>query len=215
MKSRRLKGIYAITPDTLDTADLLARVEAALAGGVRLLQYRNKTASPALRLAQCEALLARIRAVDGTLIVNDDYRLAEAVGADGVHLGKDDGPLADARSRLGPERLVGVSCYNDLGRALRLRDAGADYVAFGRFFPSATKPEAVAAPVELLSRAVSQLEVPVVAIGGINKHNAPELFQAGADAVAVLGALFCVDNVQQEARALSSLAPVRGVQLQI
>jgi thiamine-phosphate pyrophosphorylase len=212
MKRSRVSGIYAITPQTEDTAGLVTKVAAALAGGVRIVQYRNKTGSASLRRAQCGALVERLRDVNGTLIVNDDSRLAVDVDADGVHLGKDDDSLADRR--LGVDRIIGVSCYNDLARARALQAAGADYVAFGSFFPSISKPGAVCAPLDLLSRAKTELSVPVVAIGGINKDNAIKLIERDADALAVLSALFCVDDVEQEARVLTSLMANRDLQLQ-
>jgi len=214
MKRAQVSGIYAITPETEDTVELLARVSAALAGGIRLFQYRNKTGSEPLRREQCNALLDRVREFDGVLIVNDNARLASDVDADGVHLGKDDESVTDARRRLGPDKIIGVSCYNDLARARVLEAAGADYVAFGSFFPSFTKPAAVSAPVNLLSRAKSELKVPVVAIGGINKDNAATLIEAGADALAVLSGLFSVDEVEHEVRVLSSLFTRRRLQLQ-
>ena len=214
MKRNPVSGIYAITPETKDTAALVAKVVAALAGGIRLVQYRNKTGSDRLRREQCAALLTHLRAVDGTLIVNDSSQLASDVDADGVHLGKDDETVAEARRRLGPDRIIGASCYNDVARARALQAAGVDYVAFGSFFPSLTKPAAVAASMDLLARAKSELKVPVVAIGGINKDNAVALIEAGADAIAVVSALFSSDDVEQEARVLSSLIGTRSMHLQ-
>lgn len=210
MKRSRVSGIYAITPETGNTPELLANVAAALAGGVRTVQYRNKTGSARLRRAQCGALVELLHQSDGTLIVNDDSCLAVDVQADGVHLGKDDESLADARRRVGFEKIIGVSCYNDLARARAMQAAGADYVAFGSFFPSRTKPAAVRAPLELLSRAKSELSIPVVAIGGIDKDNAAGLIERGADALAVSSALLCVDDVEQEARALCGLMTDRS-----
>ncbi len=202
MNRGRISGIYALTPETEHTAGLIEKIHAAIAGGVRLFQYRNKSASRHLRHEQCEALLEIIKRSGGTLIVNDDVRLALDVGADGVHLGIDDGPVSQARKMLGPERIIGVSCYNDFDRALASEEAGADYVAFGSFFASLTKPAAVTAPVNLLSRAKSRLQVPVVAIGGIDENNAPALVKSGADAVAVLSSLFNNDDVEEHARRL-------------
>lgn len=214
MKRSPVRGIYAITPETDDTSGLLAKVDAALTGGVRVVQYRNKSGSTALRRAQCRALIERVHGVDGTLIVNDDSHLAVAVDADGVHLGKDDDSLADARCRLGADRIIGVSCYNDLARARALQAAGADYVAFGSFFASSTKPEAVCAPLDLLSWARAELSVPVVAIGGINKDNAIRLVERGADALAVLSALFCAEDIERDARLLCGLMDNQNLQLQ-
>jgi thiamine-phosphate pyrophosphorylase len=202
-RARRLGGLYAVTPDIADTGELVARVEAALDGGASAIQYRNKTADPARKRAQAAAL-ARVHALRGGLfIVNDDAALAAAVGADGVHLGEDDGGIAAARELLGPERIIGVSCYDDFERACAGVAAGADYVAFGSFFPSSVKPGARRAAVELLGRAAS-LGVPVVAIGGITAENAAGLQRAGAHAVAVISAVFDAADVETAARAIAS-----------
>ncbi len=205
-RARRLHGVYAITPDGIDTPRLVECVSAALAGGAAAVQYRNKTADAALRRVQAAAL-ARVHAVRGGLyIVNDDAALAAAVGADGVHLGDEDVGVTAARELLGPDRLIGVSCYDDYARAETAVAAGADYVAFGSFFPSSVKPGARRADVSLLQRARG-LGVPVVAIGGITADNAGELARAGADAVAVITAVFGAlepDAVLQAARAISA-----------
>ncbi len=195
--ARRLAGLYALTPDDDDTARLAARVRAAQAGGAAAVQYRHKTASAALRRTQAAALaalLAKSGASSGAassalFIVNDDPALAAAVGADGVHVGADDACLEAARAAVGPARLVGVSCYDDFARAEAAVRGGADYVAFGSFFASATKPAARRADRALLARART-LGVPVVAIGGIDAGNARALAEAGADAVAVIRAVF-------------------------
>jgi thiamine-phosphate pyrophosphorylase len=200
-RARRIAGLYAITPDLADTADLTARVTAALAGGAAAVQYRNKVADAALRHAQAHAL-ARVHALrGGVLIVNDDAALAAAVGADGVHVGEDDASIVAAREIVGPDRLVGASCYNDLDRARAAVAAGADYIAFGSFFSSTVKPNARRAELELLA-AARALDVPVVAIGGITADNASSLVGAGADAVAVITAVFDAPDVEAAARAI-------------
>jgi thiamine-phosphate pyrophosphorylase len=188
-RARRIAGLYAITPDSTDTARLADAVAAALDGGASTVQYRSKSPDAALREAQARALARVFAARGGIYIVNDDPALAHAVGADGVHIGGDDGSIAAAREAMGEDRLVGVSCYDDLARAERAVREGADYVAFGSFFPSATKPSARHAQVALLARA-GALGVPVVAIGGITADNAGTLIEAGADAVAVISAVF-------------------------
>jgi thiamine-phosphate pyrophosphorylase len=202
---REVSGLYAVTPDVADTPGLLTTAEAVLGGGARLLQYRNKSASSALRLAQARALLALCREFRVPLIVNDHLDLALAVNADGLHLGAEDGSLAAARERLGPARILGTSCYDRLERALEAERLGADYVAFGSFFPSSVKPGAVRAPLALLRQAKRRLLVPVVAIGGITLDNAPQLIAAGADGVAVVSALFGADDVRLAARRFSAL----------
>jgi thiamine-phosphate pyrophosphorylase len=206
---RRLAGLYAVTPDLADTADLVARVEAAITGGASAIQYRNKTADPALARAQAAAL-ARVHAARGALyFVNDDPVLAAAVGADGVHVGEDDGAIAAARAIVGPDRLVGVSCYNEFERARTAVAAGADYVAFGSFFLSSVKPEALRAELSLL-RDASSLGVPVVAIGGIDADNAGDLFSAGADAVAVISAVFAAGDVADATETLMKVVRRHG-----
>jgi thiamine-phosphate pyrophosphorylase len=206
---REITGLYAVTPDLADTPALVAAANAALEGGARLLQYRNKPAAAALRLSQARALLALCRKYRVPLVINDRLDLALEVPADGVHLGADDGPLATARERLGPARILGASCYDRLETALEAERLGADYVAFGSFFPSSVKPGAVRAPLTLLREAKRRLSVPVVAIGGITIDNAPQLIAAGADSVAVISALFDADDVAIAARRFSALFAAR------
>ncbi|HSB49069.1 MAG TPA: thiamine phosphate synthase [Burkholderiales bacterium] len=207
--TRRISGLYAVTPELADTPALVAAAEAALRGGAKLLQYRNKTAAAALRLTQARALLALCRKYRVPLIINDRLDLALEVPADGVHLGADDVPLATARARLGPARLLGASCYDRLEAALEAERLGADYVAFGSFFPSSVKPGAVRAPLALLREAKRRLSVQVVAIGGITLDNAPQLIAAGADSVAVISALFDADDIGIAARRFSALFAAR------
>jgi len=202
--TRQLRGLYAITPDIVDIAVLVAKVEAAIAGGAQAIQYRNKTAPHSLRRKQA-AMLARVCGGGGALfIVNDDVALAREVGAAGVHLGEDDGDVGRARARLGEGMLIGASCYNDLSRAKRLVAEGADYVAFGSFFPSTTKLCARHADPALLRRAKS-LRVPVVAIGGITAANGRALVEAGADALAVISAVFDPDDLAEVTRAAAAI----------
>ena len=202
---RGISGLYAVTPDSNDTTDLLARVEAALAGGARLLQYRNKSASPALRLIQGRALLALCWEYQVPLIINDHLDLALALDAHGLHLGTEDGLLAEARARLGAEKILGASCYRSLPTALDAQQAGADYVAFGGFFPSLVKPSTTRTPLALLHEAKQQLSVPLIAIGGITPDNAPQLVAAGADGVAVITALFGAPDVRAAAQSFNAL----------
>ena len=212
MKSRRtpginrgIKGLYAITPDCADTADLLRRVRLALAGGARVLQYRNKSADAVLRLAQASALRQLACEFAVPFIVNDDAHLAAQVAADGVHLGAMDGSLDAARAVLGKHGIIGVSCYNRISLAREAVSKGADYVAFGAFFPSGVKPAAVAADAGLLRQARAELAVPLVAIGGINAQNGAALVQAGADALAVISALFEAVDITATAQDFSKL----------
>ena len=203
---RRIAGLYAVTPDLADTADLTARVAAALAGGAAAIQYRNKAADAALRRTQAQAL-ARVHALrGGLLIVNDDAALAAEIGADGVHVGEGDTSIIAAREIVGPDRLVGASCYNDLERAREAVAAGADYIAFGSFFASTVKPNARRAELELLGAARS-FDVPVIAIGGVTADNTSTLLGAGADAVAVITAVFDAPDVEAAARAIAVRFP--------
>jgi len=202
-----INGTYAITPDCADTADLLRRVRQALVGGISVLQYRNKTASLALCREQALALCKLAHEFSVPFIVNDDVLLAAHVGADGVHLGAGDGGVAEARAVLGANKLIGISCYNRLPAAISAARAGADYVAFGAFYSSPTKPYAVVASKEILSLARAQLAVPIVAIGGITLSNGAPLVQAGADALAVISALFNSPNICATAQKFSNLFP--------
>ncbi len=193
-----VQGLYAVTPDTVATPWLLERVESALRGGVRIVQYRSKHVDLVLRRQQAAGLRGLTREHGAMLLINDDVALAKASGADGVHLGRDDGSISRARELLGPRGLVGASCYDSLDAARRACAEGADYVAFGSFFPSQVKPQAVRPPVHLISQARS-LGMPVVVIGGITPENAAPLLEAGADALAVVSALFSVEDTYSAA----------------
>lgn len=201
----RLRGLYAITPDWSDTARLLEVTEAILAGGCRLLQYRHKTATAALRRVQVTALRGLTERSGARLIVNDDLGLALEARADGVHLGADDGDLAETRQRLGAEAILGASCYQSLAAARRAAAAGVDYVAFGSFFPSASKPSAARADPALIGAAKAELPLPVAGIGGITAANAATLVAAGADLLAVLSALYDAPDPERTSRDLCRL----------
>ena len=188
--SPKLAGLYAITPDEPRTDILVQKVGLALRGGASAVQYRNKTAARELRLEQARALAVLCRAAGASFIINDDLALALELGADGVHLGADDGDLVDARRRLGRDKLLGASCYDRIELAEAAVQAGVDYLAFGSVFSSGTKPGAVRAPLAIFAEARRSTALPLVAIGGISLQNAPEVFAAGADAVAVISALF-------------------------
>jgi thiamine-phosphate pyrophosphorylase len=204
--SARVRGLYAIA-DTqyLSEARLTAAVGEAIAGGAKVVQYRDKGTDAERRRAQARALLALCRRHGVAFIVNDHVALAAALGADGVHIGRDDPGLADTRRQLGGDRLIGVSCYNELERALAAQSQGADYVAFGSFFPSPTKPQAVHAGVELLRAARAQLRIPIVAIGGITPENGADLLAAGADALAVIDGVFNQPDIRAAAQRYARL----------
>lgn len=192
-----MKGLYAVTPDTASTETLIHLVEQALDGGIAALQYRNKLADANLREVQARALLRLTRPRRVPLIINDDVALAAAIDADGAHVGKDDGEVATARSRL-PGKLLGVSCYANLDSARAAVAAGADHVAFGSVFASETKPGAARAPLALFGEARA-LGVPLVAIGGITLDNALLAIAAGADCVAIISDLFGAPDISGRA----------------
>jgi thiamine-phosphate pyrophosphorylase len=201
-----LRGLYVITDETLTPPNaIVAMVAAALRGGARLVQYRDKSNDRERRQKEAAELLHLCREYGALLVVNDDVELAARIGADGVHLGRDDAPLPDARARLGTKAIIGLSCYDSLARAQAAARAGANYVAFGRFFPSQTKPRTVRARAALLSDAREQLSVPVAAIGGITAHNARSLVEAGADMLAVVHGVFGQPDCENRAREISRL----------
>ena len=193
-------GLYALTPN--GGAAPAQTVEQAIAGGAGMIQYRDKTASAAEREARARSLLALCRSRGIPLIINDDLDLALALGADGVHLGEGDCPVAEARERF-PDGLIGASCYNDFARAQAAIRSGASYVAFGSFHASPTRPDAVTAQPDLLMRARRELPVPVCAIGGIHANNAAPLIQAGADLLAVCSGIFAQPDIASAARAIA------------
>jgi thiamine-phosphate pyrophosphorylase len=208
---RSIRGLYVIADRALlPPGMLVGPVEQALGGGATAVQYRDKHGRGAAHVAELIELRALCRNAGALLIINDDPALALELGADGVHLGRDDAAIADARAQLGAAMLIGASCYNDLSLALAARDAGATYVAFGSFFASPTKPDAVAAPIELLRRARKALALPVVAIGGITPDNGAELLAAGADALAVISGIFAQSDPAAAARRYARLWDSRG-----
>jgi thiamine-phosphate pyrophosphorylase len=187
------RGVYLITPDEPDTARLLARTAPLLAAGTTWLQYRNKSASDALRREQATALQALCAAHGVPLIVNDDPELAQAIGAAGVHLGGTDGDIGAARSLLGPDAIIGASCYDQLANAERAVAAGASYVAFGAFFPTTTKVTSSRAHPDLLRQSAA-LGVPRVAIGGLSPDNVGPIIDAGADLLAVVSGIYAAQD---------------------
>ncbi|HCR33138.1 MAG TPA: thiamine phosphate synthase [Stenotrophomonas sp.] len=187
------RGVYLITPDEPDTARLLARTAPLLAAGATWLQYRNKTASDALRQEQAAALQALCAAHGVPLIINDDPQLAQAVGAAGVHLGGTDGDIPSARTLLGPDAIIGASCYDQLANAETAVAAGASYVAFGAFHPTTTKVTRSRAHTDLLRQSAA-LGVPRVAIGGLTPDNVGPIIDAGADLVAVVSGIYAAQD---------------------
>lgn len=205
LRQRRLRGLYVVTPEGLSQKQLMRHVRAALTGGAALVQYRDKQAGRDERRETACALRAVCREFAVPLLINDDLALALAVDADGVHLGTGDGDWRAARQRLGANRLLGTSCHADLALAREAVLAGADYVAFGAFFPSPTKPLAVRADLSLLGRCREEFGTPVCAIGGITLENAPALLAAGADLLAVISDVFSAPDVLTQAAAYQHL----------
>jgi len=203
-------GLYAVTDEQLTApAQLEHAVSEAITGGATVIQYRNKHGTAQQRQQQATALVQLCQQRNVPLIINDDVALAASVNADGVHLGKMDASLAQARQQLGSQAIIGVSCYNSLERALSAAQAGADYVAFGRFFSSHSKPDAQPAEIPLLQQARRQLHLPIVAIGGITPANGQALMAAGADLLAAIHGVFGQSDIQAAASAYATLFPDR------
>ena len=200
-----IRGLYAVTPDEADTDLLVAKVEAALQGGISVLQYRNKRANHKLQTQQVRAILPLCRQYEVPLIINDSVKLCLTLDADGVHIGADDGNLKEIRARVGKDKIIGASCYNRFDLALAAQQAGADYVAFGACFASTTKPKAPVANLNLFSQARAQLTIPAVAIGGINLDNAIQVIGAGAHSLAVINAIFNVPDVKSSTQQFTQL----------
>lgn len=208
-RNNPLSGFYAITSESLcaDGTRLIGGIEAAILGGARLIQYRDKQAPSALRRRQAVLLTNLCRRLGARLIINDDPQLAADIGADGVHLGKTDISIADARALLGAEAVVGVSCGASLERARQAAAQGASYLAFGRFHASLTKPDAPQAALSVLRMAREELRLPLCAIGGITPNNAAPLIAAGADLIAAVEGVFGTSNIRQAAEAYARLFP--------
>lgn len=193
--TKTLNGIYAITDAKLMGEDLISGAENAINGGIRVLQYRNKDASAAQQFNEASALAKLCKTKNVTFIINDNVELAKSVNADGVHLGQKDTQLKKARQQLGDNKIIGVTCNNQLEYALTAQRNGADYVAFGRFFDSQTKPEAPHAEIALLKDAASAISIPIVAIGGITYETAPILLQQGANMLAIIHGIFAQPDI--------------------
>lgn len=199
--SDRLEGLYVITDELLLPGDQLIRgVQQAIAGGAAIVQYRDKGLDETRRHQQARALARLCRQQDVLFIINDDVALAVEVNANGVHLGQQDAAITQARKLLGHDAIIGISCHNELALAEQAGNNGADYVAFGRFFPSQSKPAAVQADISILRRAKQRLTLPIVAIGGITPDNGASLLAAGADMLAAIHGVFAQDDIQDAAR---------------
>lgn len=199
------KGLYAITPDSADASELFLKVEQALQGGIALLQYRDKTSSPTDALKRAKTLHALCLSYNVPLIINDDPNLAFACKAEGVHLGQSDASVQKARALLGNSAIIGVTCHHDISLAITAQQQGADYVAFGRFYHSNTKPGQPLATTELLAHAKTKASIPIVAIGGINHDNAQALVNMGADYIAVIEQIFSANDIKSSCQHFNRL----------
>ncbi|THB74722.1 MAG: thiamine phosphate synthase [Gammaproteobacteria bacterium] len=201
-----INGLYVITDENLITHDNLKySVEQAILGGASIVQYRNKSADSQTKVTQAENILQVCNLHSVPLIINDDIALCAEIGADGVHLGQDDADIADAKEHLGSDTIIGITCHSSIDLAVKAQEGGADYVAFGSFFPSQTKPDAKPAEISILEKAQLMLNIPTVAIGGINIDNASQLIEAGASSIAVAGAVFAGSDPKAQAEKLSRL----------
>ncbi len=200
-----MKGLYIVTPDWDDTQKLLEITELALKGGAAVVQYRHKTASAGLRREQAECLLALCRSYGKPLIVNDHVELCMAIDADGVHVGGTDAAVAEVRAAVGPEKILGASCYGDLELARKAYAAGASYVAFGGFYPSRVKKYPVTTSVSIMADSHAAVPLPVVVIGGMTVENAAPLVAAGADMVAAISSVYLAADPQAVARRFAGL----------
>ncbi|MEK7708128.1 MAG: thiamine phosphate synthase [Pseudomonadota bacterium] len=205
MRNPKINGLYAITPELENTNDLLEKTRQALEGRAQLIQYRNKSASRTLLREQAGLLLLLCREYRVPLIINDHLDLAVEIDADGLHVGQQDASVFNVRNQLGCNKIVGASCYNNLGLALQAEKEGADYVAFGAFFPSLTKPNTVLVTVDLIGETIKRITVPIVGIGGIRLTNAKKVIQSGCAAVAVCNDLFQSENIKVKAAQYAQL----------
>tara|TARA_B100000683_G_scaffold188182_1_gene181470 strand:- start:146 stop:820 length:675 start_codon:yes stop_codon:yes gene_type:complete len=204
MKNFYLNGTYGITPDNLPSEALIEKIRSSLMGGVKILQYRNKGNNWAKKIEEISEIKKICQKYNVPFIINDNLNIALEVDADGLHVGKDDVSIKKARESLGNNKMLGVSCYGDLQRATKAEKLGADYIAFGSFFKSKTKPKAPLIEKNILEKARYICQCPIVAIGGITPENGSELLKNGADMLAVADAIFsskdCKLNAQKMAR---------------
>ncbi len=206
MTGQMLRGLYAVADtQVIDGEKLYSCVEAAIEGGARIVQYRDKSDQPARRTHQALLLAALCHDYGVLFLINDDVELARETGAAGVHVGRHDCPVSEARRLLGSDAIVGVSCYDSLQRARTAAADGANYVAFGRVFSSPTKPDACRVSLETVSAARDELDIPIACIGGITHENAQDVVRAGADMIAVISALFRTKDVSRAARLIADV----------
>ena len=200
-----IRGLYAITPDSVDLNTLIQKTQLAIEGGAFMVQYRSKILNRDVKMQQCAAILRLCREYDVPCIVNDDVEMCRILKADGVHLGENDDNIAEVRRILGEDSIIGSSCYDQLNRAKQAQKEGASYVAFGAVFPTPTKPNAPRATLELLREAKSEIQIPIVAIGGITMNNAHDVIETGIDAIAVITNLYESNSIKETAETLSQM----------
>ena len=200
-----IKGLYAITPDSADLNTLIQKTQLAIEGGAFMVQYRSKIRNRDVKMQQCAAILRLCREYDVPCIVNDDVEICRVLKADGVHLGENDDNIAEVRHILGEDAIIGSSCYDQLNRAKQAQKEGASYVAFGAMFPTPTKPNAPRATLELLREAKSEIQIPIVAIGGITMNNAHDVIETGVDAIAVITSLYESNSIKETAETFSQM----------
>ena len=200
-----IKGLYAITPDMADLNTLIQKTQSAIEGGAFMVQYRSKIQDHDVKMQQCAAILRLCREYEIPCIVNDDVDMCRSLEADGVHLGEKDDNIAEVRRILGEDAIIGSSCYDQLERAKQAQKEGASYVAFGAMYPTSTKPNAPRATIGLLREANSQIQIPIVAIGGITVNNAHDVIETGVDAIAVINSLYESHSIKETAETLSQM----------
>ena len=195
-----IKGLYAITPDSADLNTLIQKTQWAIEGGAFMVQYRSKILNRDVKMHQCAAILRLCREYEIPCIVNDDVDMCRILEADGVHLGEKDDNIAEVRHILGEDAIIGSSCYDQLNRAKSAQKEGASYVAFGAMFPTSTKPNAPRATLALLKEAKREIQIPIVAIGGITVNNAHDVIKTGIDAIAVITGLYEAKSIKETAK---------------
>ena len=200
-----IKGLYAITPDSADLNTLIQKTKSAIEGGAFMVQYRSKIQDRDVKMQQCAAILRLCREHNVPCIVNDDVEMCRTLKADGVHLGEEDDNIAEVRHILGDDAIIGSSCYDQLDRAKSAQKEGASYVAFGAMFPTSTKPNAPRATLALLKEAKREIQIPIVAIGGITVNNAHDVIKTGIDAIAVITSLYEAKSIKETAETFAKM----------
>ena len=204
-----IKGLYAITPDSADLNTLIQKTKSAIEGGAFMVQYRSKIQDRDVKMQQCATILRLCREYEIPCIVNDDVDMCRILEADGVHLGEKDDNIAEVRHMLGEDAIIGSSCYDQLDRAKSAQKEGASYVAFGAMFPTSTKPNAPRATLALLKEAKREIQIPIVAIGGITVNNAHDVIKTGIDAIAVINSLYEAKSIKETAETFAKMFQIK------